>query len=328
MALFAVIAFGVYLFPLTTFALTLTPVRFEISGNPGDTLAGEILLINETETTEIYYSSFANFEAQGETGSPSFVEPKDGLGTWIHAESASITLGARQQKTVPFTIEIPKDAEPGGYFAVIFWGTSPPSGPGVSVGAKTGVLVLLSVPGEVREDAGLVGFATKDKNFFYNTLPIAFEYRFRNGGGDRVKPEGKIVIHNSVYWPTEKLDANASVGNVLPNSTRKFSVDWVKYERPESYVAPAGAWGKFWSAAGYQWRNFAVGLYVANLRLVYGSAGESAGDTVLFFVFPWQLVIVMIIVLAILFFGGRWLIERYNRYIIEKARASAPSHGS
>ncbi len=322
------IALGFFFLPTSASALTLTPVRFELTGNPGDKLEGEVLLINEGNVAETYYVSYANFEAQGETGSPAFVEPKEGLGTWIRAESASITLGARQQKTMPFAIEIPKDAEPGGYFAVIFWGTSPPTATsGVAIGSKVGALVLLSVPGDVREDAGLLDFQIQDKKFWHSTLPITFEYRFRNDGADRVKPAGKIIIHNSVYWPTEKLDANPVVGNVLPASTRKFSVDWVNYSRPADYAPPSGFFKKFWSDVDYQWKNFAVGFYAARLKLVYGAQNEEARKTVLFFVFPWQLVLVMLVVLFILFWGGKKTIRRYNRFIIEKARANVPSHG-
>ena len=324
---FVVIAFGALFYADNASALTITPVRFEISGNPGDILRGEILLINENETAETFYSTFSNFEAQGESGSPAFVEPKEGLGTWIQTEFGSVYLTPRQQKIIPFTITVPKDAEPGGHFAVIFWGTSPAGGGGVSVGAQTGVLVLLSVNGEVREDAGLLGFQIKDKKFWHSVLPVSFEYRFKNDGGDRVKPEGKIVIRNTVFWPTEKINANPVVGNVLPGSTRKFSVDWIKYSRPADYVAPTGIFGKFWSNVGYQWRNFAVGLYSANLKVAYGISGAEAKGSAFFFVFPWQLVLVMLIVLFLLFWGGGKLIRRYNRFIIEKARAGVPSHG-
>ena len=328
LVIFIGIALGTYLPPKGAEALSLTPVRFELTGNPSDTLTKEILLINESTLTETYYVSFANFEAQGETGSPSFVEPTEGLGTWMRTEVSSVTLGSHQQKLVPVSIKIPAGAEPGGYFAVIFWGTAPPSvGSGIGVGAKTGVLVLLSIPGEVREDAGLLGFGVKDKKFFHATLPVMLEYRFRNDGADKEKPAGKITIRNTLFLPTDKLDANPILGNVLPNSTRKFNVDWVKYTRGAEYVRPTGAWGKFWSDVGYQWRNFALGLYSAKLHIAYGSSGEEAKDTVFFFVFPWQLTLVLILLVILIFFGGRALLRRYNRYVIEKARTSGPSHG-
>jgi hypothetical protein len=204
---------------------------------------------------------------------------------------------------------------------VVFWGTSPADKSGtVGVGSKTGVLILLSVNGEVKEEAGLLNFNTTDKEFFYNTLPVSMEYRFKNDGGDRIKPQGKITIRNTIFLPSDYLDANPTEGNVLPNSTRKIKVDWVKYERPAGYLIPTGMFKKFFSTVDYQWKNFALGLYSANLDVAYGTKGEHISKTTFFFVFPWQLVLVMLVVFVILFFGGKKLLNHYNNYIIKKAR--------
>jgi hypothetical protein len=320
LAFFAIITLGVLLYPNSSFAVTLTPTRFELSGNPGETLKKEILLINETENAETYYPSFANFEAQGDSGSPAFVEPHDDLGTWMATDISSVYLAPHQQKIVPFTIVIPKNAEPGGHFAVIFWGTSPAGGNGVSIGAKTGILVLLSVNGDVKEAAGLLNFNTTDNKFWYKTLPVSFEYRFKNDGGDRIKPAGTITIRDTLFLPAEVLDANPGQGNVLPNSTRKIKVDWVKYEHPSDYVAPTSFFKRFWGDVSYEWKNFAVGFYSANFNVSYGLQGQHVKKTSFFFVFPWELILVIIIVFAILYWGGKKLIKRYNKFIIEKAR--------
>ena len=111
--------------PREAHALTITPIRYEIAGNPGEVLEQKMTLVNETKKDQLLYVSFSNFEAQGDTGSPTFVEPKEGLGTWISTSQSTINLGAGEQKVINFKIEIPKDAEPGGHFAAIFWGTNP-----------------------------------------------------------------------------------------------------------------------------------------------------------------------------------------------------------
>ncbi len=320
---FAIALFGVFSFAKNVDAVTLTPVRFELSANPGETLSGEILLTNETVNTETFYLSYSNFEAQGESGTPAFVKPDEGLGTWIQTEKDSFTVEAGKQELVPFKINIPQNAEPGGHFAVVFFGTSRNDDSGtVGVGSQTGTLVLLSVKGDVKEDAGLLDFFTKDKVFWYKTLPVSFEYRFRNDGGDRVKPQGEIVLRNTLFLPTERLDANKVEGNVLPGSTRKFKVDWINFERPIDYIVPEGVFNKFWDNVVYEWKNFALGLYSANLNIDFGTNGEKANKTVFFFVFPWELTIVLIIAILIIFFGGKAALRRYNNYIIKKARES------
>jgi hypothetical protein len=292
----------------------------EVSGNPGETLTKEITLINDNDSDENYYSSFANFEASGDTGNPSFVEPKNDIGTWMSAPSV-VTLGPRDSQTVKLNIKIPEDASAGGHFGAIFWGTSPTTpGLGVAIGAKTGVLILLSVNGDVEEAGGLVDFDTKDKKIWYNTLPVSFVYRFRNDGGDRIKPVGKITMRDLFYIPEDRIDANPTSGNILPNSTRRFDVNWVKNPRAKDYIAPDGNVAKFFDTALYQWRNFAVGPYWAKMSLLYGTEATRVSKTAFFFVFPWQLLLCLAIIITIVWWGGKKFIKRYNRHIIAKAR--------
>ena len=173
----------------------------------------------------------------------------------------------------------------------------------------------------MREEAGLLNFNTVGEKFFYQTLPVNFEYRFRNDGGDRIKPAGILTIRNTLFLPTERLDANPVEGNVLPGSTRKINVEWQNFERSPEYVEPSGMFGKFWSETVYQWKNFALGLYSANLNVAYGTQGEHAKASAFLFVFPWQLALVLLAAFIILFWGGRILIKRYNKFIIDRAGA-------
>lgn len=316
--------FGFFVSYSSAEALTISPPRVELRGNPGEVVKQEVVLTNDTKNTQIFYTSFANFEAQGETGAPAFVESRDDLDTWIQTES-TVALKAGESRIVPISITIPNNAEPGGHFAAIFWGTTPPSTQGatLSIGAKVGMLILLSVNGEVREAGGLVSFSTVGKKFWYKTLPVSFEYRFRNDGGDRVKPTGTIRIRNTVFLPTKKLNANESNGNVLPGSTRKFTTDWLRYKTPENENEGRSAFKRFFANVNYEWKNFAVGLYSARLNVTYGSTGEHAKDTVFFFVFPWELLIVLIVLITFIWWGGKKLIRKYNNYIIRKSQSMA-----
>lgn len=314
--------------PSSASALTISPARIEISGDAGSTISKPITLFNDNKTqSQTYYISFANFEAQGESGSPKFVEPKNDLGTWMSTGSDSVTVPPGGSKDVMLTINVPQDAYAGGHFSVVFFGTSSPKDGGqVSVGAKTGTLVLLSVNGDVLEAGGLAGFKTKNNKRFYNTLPVSFEYRFKNDGNDRVKPSGNIVIHNTVYFPTEKINANAVSGNILPHSTRLFEVDWIKKPLDINVIPPTGLISSFFDKVSFQWNNFALGPYVATLDLVYGTQSIQTSESTFFFVFPWQLMICILFVLLIVSFFGKKLLKKYNNYIIKKARAGMNLH--
>lgn len=321
MAVALVTCFGV---PLRAHALTITPIRYEISGDPGQTLTEKMGLVNETKSTQTFYASFANFEAQGDTGSPTFIDAREGLGTWITTEQASITLPPGAQKELTFKIAIPKDAEPGGHFAAIFWGTSPGGAPGqVSIGAKTGMLILLSVNGDVKEQAGLVDFQLHNNKHFYKMLPVGFQYRFSNQGGDRVKPTGSVVIRSIFGWVAKKVDANQFDGNVLPGTTRKFSPEWSKRDgvdtrdqesaRKESY--------SFTKEIKDQWHNFAFGIFRAKVVATFGVENQTVkSKAVYFMVFPAELLLVLVVIGIPTFFLLRTMLRRYNRSIIRKAQ--------
>ncbi len=304
------------------FALSLSPVRFELQGDPGQSVSGEIILTNETDYPQTFYSSFSNFEAQGESGNPAFVVPKNDLGTWI-STSDIVNLEPHVTKNVPFTIDIPKDAEPGGHFAVIFFGDTPVNNTGggaVSVGSQTGALVLLSVSGDVKQAGGMTAFNLKNNKHFYNTLPVDFEYKFKNDGGDRIKPDGLITVRNIIFYPKVKLDANPSEGNILPGSTRKFEISWINYSRPKDFTPSSNVFTRYIEMVKYQWQNFAFGPYFAKIHLSYAGLNFGDGSTLFFFVFPWQLLILIAFVLGGLYVIGKKVLIRYNAHIIEKAK--------
>jgi len=304
---------------LKAVALTVTPVRLEISGNPGEIVSKEMTLFNERDTTETYYVSYANFEAQGETGNPAFVDAQDDLGTWMQAP-LSVSVPPKTFETVPIKITIPTNAEPGGHFAAIFWGTIPPntSSNAVTIGAKIGLLILLRVNGDINENGGLLEFSTKNKQKFYTALPVSFFYRFQNTGGDRIKPKGEIKMKDIFGITEKKIVGNPADGNILSNSVRKFETVWEGKDGP---VPPNEKdQGGFFSKVRYEWRNFAFGHYNAKATLAYGTKNEIATASFSFWVFPWHLIIVIIILLALIYFIVRKLLKNYNNWVIKRAK--------
>lgn len=312
-----ILSLSAFVFFTTSFsvsALTVSPARLEIKADPGETITGEVLLINDQNDTQTFYTSSEKFEAQGETGTPTFASTKEGLASWIQVEE-KITLGKGEQKKIAFTVNVPKDADAGGHFAAIFLSTVPQvlQEGQVSVGAKIGVLLLLKVSGAVKEGGGVLDFKTKDDSSFFTTLPIALSYRFQNSGGDRVNPAGTIVINNTFGFESKTLDANPSKGNVLPESIRRFDVEW-------GTVSASSSKG-FFTTARVQLKQFAFGFYTLHLHLSYGTNGVSDSSKTIF-VFPWQLLLLILVILIVTGLILKQIIVRYNRWIIKQAQQS------
>lgn len=311
-AALAFVAFG--LIPQSADALTISPTKIDIAGDPGQTLVGEIELFNEQAEVKTFYTSFENFEPRGETGAPFFVGGGSGLATWIGAQG-SVLITPGERVNIPYSITIPADAAPGGYFAAIFFGSQPPetgAGSEVSIGGKVGTLVLLRVNGDVEEGGGLLEFAAgTNATKLFASVPVPFSYRFNNTGGDRVIPRGEVNIKNVFGMHVETLDANKTEGSVLPGSVRKFELAW-----GEPMVVAEGQEPNFFDIVKFQASNLRVGLYKVELNISWGETNQTSAASTTIFMLPWQFLLVFISALTVLFF----ILRAYNRFIIARAK--------
>lgn len=292
-------------------ALTISPVKVEVTGEPGQTLRGELELLNEQPEQKVFFSSFENFEPSGDTGSPKFVGGGTGLASWLATEP-SVTAVTGETVKVPYTITIPADAEAGGYFAAIFWGEQDPSvseAGEVAIGGKLGVLILLRVAGDIVEEAGISDFMAVDGSHFHTGTPITFTYRFSNSGGDRVVPLGDITISNLFGGETAVISANTTEGSVLPSSARRFQSSWGD--------TTATSTPSFFDQVKSQFADFHFGLYTANLSVVYGATNQTATSELWLFILPWQLLSVVLLGLLVTLF----LLKQYNAWIISKSKS-------
>lgn len=308
--LFSLLVFFPFLDKKQAFAITITPLRLELEANQGGEVFSSFKLFNEENETKTLYFATANFEAKDETGQPQFVPNTEGLASWIQMPS-SVVIQPRAYQVIEFTIKVPKDAEPGGYFSAIFASQKPPVPgqlDGVTLSSKLGVLLLFRVNGNIKESGNLIEFDTQNHKYFYQHLPINFYYRFQNSGADRVKPLGDVIITNWFGFQTKIINANSDGGSVLPRSIRRYTASWISASGPKEQEAgltpKAYPIGGFWEKVKFEWDNFAFGRYKATLNIVYGSNNqEHASSSVVFWVFPWRLLLV-IFMIGFFTFGG------------------------
>lgn len=292
------------------FALTVSPTILEVSGDAGSTVTTSIDLYNDQDKKQDLYISFENFEPDGDTGAPRFMGNDSGLATWFSSANF-LTLRKGERNEVPFTLTIPADTEPGGYFAAIFFGNQPPATDDseVTIGGRIGVLVLLRVNGDIPEEAGVVGFSTIGKKKFYTMPPVEFTYQFSNRGGDRVVPLGDIVMTNTIGRKRSSILANPTDGSVLPSSARRFIPTW-----KTSDVQPEG----FFATAKEQWKHFHFGWYTAYLNLGWGIMDHSSSNAYSFFMFPWQLLLLVLVIGLVTYIVIKFTLKTYKKSLIKE----------
>lgn len=304
--------------PHSAAALTIVPPSLEFSADPGNKIETKIKLFNEENDPISVFSSTANFAAKNEAGDPDFnfeTAPTD-LASWIDVGVGPYTLKPGDRLEIPVVITVPANAEPGGHYASVFFGTDPsikPEGGGqVSVRSLIGSLIILRVSGDVRETASIASFKTVNGKASFSRLPITFALRIANQGNVHIRPKGSIEIKNIFGGETARLTINEVNGAVLPNSIRQFAVDWQKSGRDSQG-------GNFFEELAAEWRNFAFGPYTATVALTYGQSSLTLQQTLRVTVIPWELLLTILLVLGIIIFFLVWGIKRYNASIIRRA---------
>ena len=273
--------------------LTISPPIFELTLKEGETSSQIIKITNPTKNLMEVYPLVMNFKASGEGGEPAFYpatseEEKFSLAKWITFNQSKIALTPEQVVEFKFKIEVPKDAEPGGHYGVVFFATEPPKPDEdisqVAIASMIGSLILGKTPGEIIEKGVLEEFIA---GRFYFKKPIKFITRIKNTGNIHFKPQGEIIIKN---WRGKKIDTiavNSAKGNVLPDSTRKFEESWT----PQKW--------------------YTVGRFKADLKLTYGESDQALNGHLVFWLIPWWLIAFLaIVVIAIIFLIIRWWRKR------------------
>ena len=257
--------------------LSISPVTFELTGNPGDVLVNKLRIFNSSNASVAISMEIEDFAVAGEEGEVIVREAENetySLAKWISVNPSSFTLGPNEQKFVDFVIRIPFNAEPGGKYGSILAGTRGIMSPdeeitGAAVSAKIGALVLLTVSGDVVENLEIKEFSVP---IFSETGPIPFIIRFENTGTVHIRPRGFVTITD---WRGKKaIDIEFPQHTVIPGSVRKIKASWDK--------------------------KWAFGRFTATLIGNYGTSNiPLSPPVVVFWVFPWRIALGMFITLAL-----------------------------
>lgn len=307
------------LWPRTSQALTLVPPSLEFTVAPGGSVDSKIKLFNEESEPISVFSSVSNFTAKGEEGEPDFdfAEELTGLSDWIDIGSGPFTLQPGDRIEIPFTVNVPTGVEPGGHYASVFFGTDPTIKPDeggqVSIRSLVGSLLILRVSGEIREAASVASFDPTDNRTTTSRLPVTMELRINNQGNVHIRPQGSVTIRNIFGGETARLTINEANGAVLPNSLRRFEIDWMKNGRSDEP-------GNFFQELGSEWRNFAMGPYTATATVAYGQDQRTLTASTRITIIPWRLLIVSLVVIVGLILLLTVGLKRYNASVIRHAQ--------
>lgn len=281
--------------------LKVTPVRSDITVKPGKSKTVKITVTNPTKQTILIDPSENDFIASGEDGTPSLIldndkyAPTHSLKRFMEPLK-SVALKGGESKDIKLKINVPKDAQAGGYFgAVRFAPSSPDTGGQVNLSTSLASMVLLTVPGDLVEELDLTNFQVtqngESKTYFSDGKNMEASFRFTNKGNVQVGPIGKITVKkgDKVVYQTD-FNNDTPRDLTLPDSARKWSVP----------ITGVDGFGKYQVLGTFS----------------YGSSNKTVEVSSSFWVIPPMVmiiagVVVLLIVVAIIVL---WLVLRNRKY--------------
>ena len=262
-------------------AIQITPTSLEFEVAPGETYTSQdFTLFNPSRSeTQIMTPKVPDFWVENETGTYNFVvEPHQrfALSEWVSFSPQEVTLEPLEAQTLTLTITAPKDAEPGGHYAMLLTSSQSPKAGGASKGVViqaiggVGVPLLATVPGEISWEGKILEFVPVP---FKNFGPVNFKVRFQNLGTVHYKPYGKIEIFDFLNNKVGEIEVPPT--RVFPQTIRRLDATWQ--------------------------RLLLIGKYRAKATLNYGKKGEEkiATAEIEFWAFPYKGAAIIILTLAV-----------------------------
>lgn len=323
----------ILLFPKSTFAasfetqgLTTTPVSTVLNTKPGSTATTVLQVQNTTPVATTITVKLDEFKADGSSGQATFITPpaNDPSVAWVHFSTTSFTANPFQWVPVTMTINVPKNAALGYYYAVLFSRSSPIKKATNNYRSANAIFVLVNTNSSNEFKELQVSSFNTDKTV-YNFLPVKFNVLINNPGNIFLSPQGEIYIsRKSGGKIIDTIDVNKGGNDILPNSSRLFNAQWSdglpvysdkmvngqvvtnKNGQPEKYIN--------WSSQ-LSLSKFRFGKYYANLVMVYndGTLEVPIQGQVSFWVIPWILILEIIAAIVIII-----IIYRYIKKAIKK----------
>lgn len=268
--------------------LSLSPTRSELRIQPGESGEVEISIRNVTRGAIVAKPFISDFESNDVTGEPKLIastEKRSSASIFsFFSGLQDVSLAPGESKNLKYTVSIPRDAAPGGYYGAVTYRAVPADQASSDAGqvaltANVASLVLVEVPGDITEQIQIsslkVSKGEKSGSFFTNK-PDTAAIQIKNNGNGFSKPFGTVVLNNTAGKEVYRYELNNATprGNILPKSSRTFSDQLKNVNKPGRYTL------------------------VANIS--HGSGGEVITQKVSFWYIPvWLLVLMAVLLIAI-----------------------------
>lgn len=221
--------------PRITYAATaaqniiMSPASVQVSAKPGQSVTGSFDTFDAGTEPFNYKVYAAPYRVQGQHYDPSFTSlpGKTDASTWLTITSNQTgTIKPKKHVRVTYTLSIPKDTAPGGYYAVLFAETIPDTtAQGVATTNRVGNILYITAEGAIRQ-AGSLQPASLPPVVFGSSLSLPTTVA--NTGGTHFTTTAYNSV-TSLFGSTVFQDKASRY--VLPETKRTIDATW-KFRAP------------------------------------------------------------------------------------------------
>ncbi|MDB5184068.1 MAG: exported protein of unknown function, partial [Candidatus Saccharibacteria bacterium] len=203
----AMAAFAVILLPVSPVlaqstdpnleSITISPVSRKITADSGSKITGELTVVNDGKAGYDFTVYARPYSIQDDNyDNPNFTTASKNAEVyqWVQFTQTSYHLDANKTVKVPYTINIPSGANPGGHYGVIFAETQPSgevSGNAVIRKKRVGMILYTTVNGNVTNS----GLATgSDIPFWQLQPPLTATVTAKNTGNNDFVNSTNFVV--------------------------------------------------------------------------------------------------------------------------------------
>lgn len=206
----------------------VSPTRFVYAMNPGEERTVEMQITNRSGVIQDFKVTAEDFTANPDDGSPVFYDPE--LSTpyaarlWLTPETDRFQLLHGEVAFLRVKISVPANADAGDHQAAIMTMRVNPVNiqGGIGVSARMATLFIITVRGDVKQDANIASFWA-DRGIFWS-MPAGLNLSVRNAGTVHVAPLGVIRIRNIFGVVVDEIPFEDWI--VLRESTRVRHLPW------------------------------------------------------------------------------------------------------
>ncbi len=315
--------------------LTTAPISVNLDSTPGSTTSTKLQVQNNSSAPLTITVHLEEFKASGTGGQAQIYIPpaNDPSLSWVHFSQTSFVAEPGVWNNITMSIDVPSGAALGYYYAVLFTPSSPNASIPTNANSLKGsnaILVLLNTNSKNEHKLLQISSFTSVKGL-YQFLPASFNIEVTNPGNIQLIPQGDVYISRTPNGKSiASLSFNTGEGNVLPGSSRIFSVHWINgfpsyVDKTVDGAQVVGKNGK--PVEQLQWNfsdsfsEFRFGKYYAHLVLVYNNGTQDlAQDSyVSFWVIPWSLILIIILVIVAIVVLWK-VINKYSRLLWKNFR--------